>query len=333
MKVRIKSICSDEPLITNTAHLIQNASNQLAQSCCALRAVNRWAITGTPIQNKLANFASIVSFLQIYPYCSQVVFDEDISKPWRRNDPIGFYRLKTLVRAITIARTKTVIDLPPRKDFIFRLDFTSEEMQLYDDTKKQTVGLLQELFSSPPAKARFNALQQLNTLRLICSHGLLAQSNRSTLKNSGLSTPCTYLPSKLDTAFDQGLLGETFGVTVTCMRCGVELVEDFMEDQFSADQPPCHNVHNNHQPLCGSCEFESVDSVLEPASSAHRLDLPRSPVSFELSPPSTEEDEELPLESLDSMPTKIKALVADLLQHGPNEKRWAASSQHHILCC
>jgi SWI/SNF-related matrix-associated actin-dependent regulator of chromatin subfamily A3 len=130
------------------AHTIQNPKSYLAQSCYALRSSNRWAITGTPIQNKLTDFASLVTFLQVYPYSEQDSFDEDISRPWRRGDADGFLRLKTLVRAITISRTKRVVRLPPREDFIYHLDFALEELELYEDVKKQTIPLIRNALAS-----------------------------------------------------------------------------------------------------------------------------------------------------------------------------------------
>jgi SWI/SNF-related matrix-associated actin-dependent regulator of chromatin subfamily A3 len=162
------------------AHTLQNAASDLAQACCALRSSNRWAITGTPIQNKLTDFASLVKFLQVYPYSELEIFDKDISRPWRGGEQQGFLRLKALVRAITISRPKAIVNLPPRSDYIHHLDFSGEERVLYDDAKKQTVVLLQAAISSSQGGRTFNALQRLNTLRLICSHGLLAQSNQST---------------------------------------------------------------------------------------------------------------------------------------------------------
>lgn len=298
------------------AHIIQNANNQLAQSCCALRAVNRWAITGTPIQNKLSDFASIVSFLRVHPYSCQDVFDEEISKPWRRVDPLGFLRLKTLVRAITIARTKAVVHLPPREDFIYHLDFTSAENQLYEDAKKQTVALLRDAISSSQAKTTFNALQRLNTLRLICSHGLLAQSNRA-VKASGNATPCEYPEAKLDVSFNSRALDELLGGHSTCSNCGANLLEEFMEGQLSADQGFCHNALKGNQTLCWCCKSQLIYSGLRPPSPAQYLNSPGSPMSIDSSP-STDESQLL---SLEFMPTKIKALVKDLVQYGFDEKR------------
>lgn len=304
-------------LTISIAHIIQNANNHLAQSCCALKAGRRWAITGTPIQNKLSDFASIVSFLQVYPYSNEGVFDEEISKPWRRDDPLGFLRLKSLVRAITIARTKSVVNLPPREDFIYHLNFTPEENQLYEDAKKKTVAMLRDAISLSQTKTTFNALQRLNALRLICSHGLLAQSNLA-METSSQSTPCSYPQAFLRSHFSTGAADELLGGHSTCTQCGINLLEEFMEGKLSPNQGFCHGLTGDgSQSLCWDCEAQSASLSLTPSSSSQYLNSPSSPMSIDTSPAA----EESQTFDLASMPTKIKALVADLVQYQSNEKR------------
>ncbi len=70
--------------LISPAHMIQNPTSDLAQSCCALRSLNRWAVTGTSIQNKLMDFASLVKFLGVYPYSEPDTFNHEILQPWRR---------------------------------------------------------------------------------------------------------------------------------------------------------------------------------------------------------------------------------------------------------
>jgi SWI/SNF-related matrix-associated actin-dependent regulator of chromatin subfamily A3 len=177
-------------IILDEAHTIQNPQNQLSQACCAVRSLRRWAITGTPIQNKLSDFASIIKFLSVYPYSEQSKFDEAISKPWHQGDRQGFLRLKTLVRAVTISRTKNVINLPSRVNEVHHLDFSPPERWKYDTARQETKSLIEEAVSlGAPKGTTVNALQRLNILRLICSHGLLArhgQERRLELSKYGI---------------------------------------------------------------------------------------------------------------------------------------------------
>jgi SNF2 family DNA or RNA helicase len=55
----------------------------MAQSICSLDAVARWAVTGTPIQNKLADLSTLLQFLHVHPYSEKKVFETDISNVWK----------------------------------------------------------------------------------------------------------------------------------------------------------------------------------------------------------------------------------------------------------
>src|SRR5436190_22666645 len=95
-----------------------------AKAVCALHAICRWAITGTPIQNRLTDLSSLVQFLQVYPFSDPKFFDAHISQPWRLHfDRKAILRLKTLVKFITLRRSKDRVDLPTRTDEIHYLDF------------------------------------------------------------------------------------------------------------------------------------------------------------------------------------------------------------------
>jgi SNF2 family DNA or RNA helicase len=84
------------------------------------------------------------------------VFEDEISKPWQRGEEHGFLRLKALVRAITIGRTKKVVELPVRIDEIHHLDFSPAERKRYETAEKDTVSLL-EAISSGHQGGTFNA--------------------------------------------------------------------------------------------------------------------------------------------------------------------------------
>jgi SNF2 family DNA or RNA helicase len=268
-----------------------------------------------PIQNKLTDFASLVGFLQVYPYSDLEVFDNDISRPWRGGEQQGFLRLKTLVRAITISRTKAIIDLPPRIDYIHHLDFSGKERLLYDDAKKQTVVLLQAAISSSKGGRTFNALQRLNTLRLICSHGLLAQSNQG--------TETAYQAQLSQTQFSQSGLQDPFDEDFLdrrsfCYYCGIDLFEDFLEGSPSVGLYTDSVATNSRPILCEGCQIQFENSETHSSRFSDLLRLPNSPVGHSPSPSMEDEQTLIPLESI---PTKVKALVTDLSQYSSNEKR------------
>jgi SWI/SNF-related matrix-associated actin-dependent regulator of chromatin subfamily A3 len=298
-----------------SAHTIQNTQSQLAQACCALQAERRWAITGTPIQNKLTDFASILRFLRVYPYCDQKIFDEEISRPWHLADQEGFLRLKSLVRAITISRTKTVIDLPPRVDEVHHLDFSPEERDGYNAANRETIALFEEAISSGRQSGKtFNALTRLNFLRLFCNLGLLIDKRTVSATSAafrGCGSAFTQI-AKLDLFYSDVLDG-----FATCSQCGQALLDDLLERVSGPDFDNSPAI--THGPsLCDSCKFDSSSRQSELMPSFQRE---QSNISAASSAPSTPSDQTQTLLPLESMPTKIKALVADLSKHCPAAKR------------
>ncbi|KAH6714003.1 SNF2 family N-terminal domain-containing protein [Leptodontidium sp. MPI-SDFR-AT-0119] len=305
-------------IILDEAHTIQNSQSHLAQACCALRSDRRWAITGTPIQNKLTDFASIVKFLQVYPYCKQETFEEHISRPWGRGDNQGFLRLKTLVRAITIARTKAVVDLPQRRNFIHHLDFTTAEQQMHEDAKQQTVALLRDAVSSfNQARTAFNALQRLNTLRLICSHGQLSQF-RLAVNASSQKTACLSFQTDFNQSCSDGVLEDLVGGFYSCSVCGLDLLQDFVEapPPFSQFQPA---LCNTRPKICIHCSTEAEKPSASLLQFSQDFEMASSPMGMD-SFPSTDSSQSTQSHSPELMPTKIKALVADLTHYSPVEK-------------
>lgn len=293
--------------------MIQNTQSQLSQACCALQANRRWAITGTPIQNKLLDFASIVRFLQVHPYSDQRSFDEDIIKPWkdqRDGGTTGFLRLKALVRAITISRTKAVVLLPPREDEIHRLEFTPAERQVYETVKAEYKANLDEAICAGNQGKTINVLALLNQLRLICNHGILThqvnkENSRYKSHRSPPKTPLGNVWRSCNTLLK------------SCSNCGVNLMNDILESGLADCSQFEQKASDSNQELCHLCVNEMGDGFdgLSVRSNWSGRSPTRSPT------PTTPRIDIQPNLDVDTMSTKIKALNADIYKHYKDEKR------------
>lgn len=82
----------------------------MSQACCALSARFRWCLTGTPYQNTVDDVYSLIKFLRIPPFADLEYWKDRIGGPAKReNMSLALSRLRTLLRAIMIRRTKDVL--------------------------------------------------------------------------------------------------------------------------------------------------------------------------------------------------------------------------------
>lgn len=231
--------------------------------------------------------------LRVYPYADKRIFTGDMSRPFqncRTSDAQGFLRLKTLVRAITLSRTKAVIDLPHRVDEIHHLNFTPAERDKYEAEKTRVKGLLEEVVPTEnPVGRTFNALTSLNLLRSIYNHGIIeTNSDRRIYPNSGNTECCSVCGAYL--------LGDIFGVLPTA----------YSEDRDRMICERCRSQENNGE-------------TMSPGSNRDFLSIPESSIPTTPVTPGMDDDDDA--SNIECMSTKINALVSDLDKRNNNEKR------------
>jgi SNF2 family DNA or RNA helicase len=162
-------------IVLDEAHMIREQSTQQSKAICRLSAQRRWAVTGTPVQNRLEDLGALMTFLRIKPFDEKGGFAQYIMAPFKMCDPEILPKLRLLVDSITLRRLKDRIDLPPRHDKLVKLDFSDEERSLYEifaknasDRVKIIVGQREK---SLGGKSYVHILQSILRLRLICAHG------------------------------------------------------------------------------------------------------------------------------------------------------------------
>lgn len=162
-------------IVLDEAHMIREQSTQQSKAICRLQASRRWAVTGTPVQNRLEDLGALMAFLRVKPFDEKGGFAQYIMSPFKMCDPEILPKLRLLVDSITLRRLKDRIDLPPRHDHLVKLDFNSEERHIYEifaknasDRVKVIVGQREK---SLGGKSYVHILQSILRLRLICAHG------------------------------------------------------------------------------------------------------------------------------------------------------------------
>ncbi|KAL2215293.1 putative DNA excision repair protein Rad16 [Thermoascus aurantiacus ATCC 26904] len=86
-------------LILDEAHSIKQRTTSVARACFALKAKYKWCLSGTPVQNRIGEFFSLLRFLQVRPFayyfckmcsCRELHWSQDKEKRCSRCGHSGF---------------------------------------------------------------------------------------------------------------------------------------------------------------------------------------------------------------------------------------------------
>lgn len=162
-------------IVLDEAHMIREQSTLQFKAICRLQAQRRWAVTGTPVQNKLDDLAALLAFIRLKPFDDKAKFTQFIVAPFKVCDPEIITKLRVLVDSVTLRRLKDKIDLPPRKDHLVRLEFSPAEEKLYKLFEQNAQDKVAVLAAGRDrmvgGKTYIHILQSILRLRLIAAHG------------------------------------------------------------------------------------------------------------------------------------------------------------------
>ncbi|RTE81243.1 hypothetical protein BHE90_004238 [Fusarium euwallaceae] len=160
----------------------------LDEDVCKLQAEYRWCLTGTPIQNYLDDFGSLLSFIRVPPFEAKDQFDSHIAEPVKQRKSQGLEMLRKVVAATCLRRTKAdhakMLNLPPKIEHVERIEMSRNDRQLYEFFKRFSY-LTAGLDKTSKKRAATNILVLISMLRLICDHGeaMLPDSALTAWKN------------------------------------------------------------------------------------------------------------------------------------------------------
>jgi SNF2 family DNA or RNA helicase len=329
-------------IVLDEAHMIREQSTQQSKAICRLAANRRWAVTGTPVQNRLEDLGALMAFLRIKPFDERQGFSQYIMSPFKLCDPEILPKLRLLVDSITLRRLKDRINLPARHDHLVKLDFSDEERAIYDifaknanDRMKVIIG---EREKSLAGKTYVHILQSILRLRLICAHGRDLLNEEDLKVMNGLSKDSA-IDLDSDDEEDGGGIGAKQAYDMynlmketnnsDCLLCsGASVSEDASEreskDEIIGYMTPCFHF------ICNNCIDRYKSDLAVVAQGQSRANCPIcntiiKPSCFALRQQGVDEEEGSRVEakshakhgkSIDNYSgphTKTKALIHDLL--------------------
>ncbi|PKO87139.1 MAG: DNA helicase [Betaproteobacteria bacterium HGW-Betaproteobacteria-10] len=159
-------------LVADEAQAIKNAAAKRSQAVFDLPADFRLALSGTPVENRLAELWSIMRFINPGLLGTIGRFNERFAGPIERNrDRDAQHVLKRLIGPFVLRRTKGQVlqDLPPRTELILSVTPEAAEAAHYEALRRQAISdvsaLNDNLSGAQAGQARFNILAQLTKLR------------------------------------------------------------------------------------------------------------------------------------------------------------------------
>lgn len=119
-------ICLDE------AQMVECTTAKAAEMALRLSGINRWCVSGTPVQRGLEDLYGLVLFLGIDPYWVKHWWDQLLYRPYCRKNSQPLYSL--IAKIMWRSAKKDVIDqiqIPPQTENVHWLHFSPVERHFY----------------------------------------------------------------------------------------------------------------------------------------------------------------------------------------------------------
>ncbi|KAK9465752.1 SNF2 family N-terminal domain-containing protein [Lipomyces arxii] len=168
-------------IILDEAHTIKNKSSQSAQGACALSGLNRWALTGTPLQNSIDELHSLFNYLRIPPLSDFAFWKSKISQPAASGrGKLAMKRLQIVLAQIMLRRTKDVLsengmNLPKRNIYKSVVVLTEAERVFYNSLETKMASKMEDMLGNG-GRTYMSVLLLLLRMRQACNHTAIVAS-------------------------------------------------------------------------------------------------------------------------------------------------------------
>ncbi|KAL8764354.1 MAG: hypothetical protein Q9184_000059 [Pyrenodesmia sp. 2 TL-2023] len=136
-------------LILDEAHNIKSRTTGVARACFALKADYKWCLSGTPVQNRIGEFFSLLRFLEIRPFacyfckacsCAELHWSQDASKRCTTCKHTGFQHVSIFNQELLNPITQGENDAL-RKEGLAKLRLVTDRIMLRRMKRDHTASL------------------------------------------------------------------------------------------------------------------------------------------------------------------------------------------------
>ena len=159
-------------VVLDEAQFIKNAASATARTARSLKASTRIALTGTPVENHLAELWSIMEFLNPGLLGPHETFRREIAIPVERygREDVAL-RLRRMVAPFILRRTKIdpgiATDLPAKQETKVYCSLTREQATLYQNAIDDAFS---DIETADGITRRGRVLALLTALKQVCNH-------------------------------------------------------------------------------------------------------------------------------------------------------------------
>ncbi|KGT91289.1 serine/threonine protein kinase [Erwinia typographi] len=156
-------------VVLDEAQAIKNVQTQRARAVMMLKADFRLALSGTPVENHLAELWSLFRFLNPGLLGGLKSFNQRFVAPAEQGDRLAAATLKQLIKPFILRRTKSQVldELPPRTDILHTIPLSDEERHWYEALRQQAVERLEQ---GGDDISPLQVLTEITRLRRFCCH-------------------------------------------------------------------------------------------------------------------------------------------------------------------
>ena len=159
-------------VVLDEAQAVKNSLSRGAKAMRRLEAEHRVALTGTPVENRLAELWSIMDFLNPGLLGSSELFRTKYAIPvekYGQTEPAQ--RLRTITRPYILRRLKTdptiIDDLPEKIEIKQYCQLTTEQASLYQSIVDE---MMEKIENTEGIARRGNVLAAMTKLKQVCNH-------------------------------------------------------------------------------------------------------------------------------------------------------------------
>ncbi|MCD8387058.1 MAG: DEAD/DEAH box helicase [Bacteroidales bacterium] len=172
-------------LVIDEAQNIKNPKTAQAKAVNSIKAACRIALSGTPVENRLAEFWSIMNFTNVGYLGTLSKFGKDFAKPIQvYNDKKCAEDLKKITAPFLLRRMKTdkniISDLPDKVETDVYSNLSPQQAALYQQTLTEAMAVIEKM-PTDNQQALFKRqgiiLQMILALKQICDHPALFLKN------------------------------------------------------------------------------------------------------------------------------------------------------------